>query len=113
MARAGPRTIFNVEGVRGVSIAAFSEFRSDAEVLFRPNTRVKVVPAQKKLLPEQLAPGCTDDGFPDEIDLEPLVAEPTEGVPPALLMMEVASASINFAGPTISSGGFADVYEGT
>ena len=110
--KSGPRTIFNVEGVRGVSIAPFSEFADEAEVLFRPNTRLKVVRAQKKLLPQHLDKACTD-GLPDEVDLVPVLGQMTEGVPPELLMMDVESSEIDFAAPTIGSGGFADVYEGT
>ena len=107
----GPRTIFNVDGVRGVSIAGFSEFANENEILFRPGTRLKVARAQNKLLAHHLDKTCTE-GFPDEIDLVP-IAEITEGVPPELMMMDMASVGVDFAAPPIGTGGFADVYAGT
>eukprot|EP01045_Picozoa_sp_COSAG04_P034865 COSAG04_NODE_7812_length_1063_cov_1.335062_1_plen_253_part_10 len=47
--RSGPRTIFIIEGVFGVTVKAFSEFAAEAEVLFPVSARFRVKFCEKKL----------------------------------------------------------------
>jgi hypothetical protein len=109
----GPRTIFCIEGVRGVRISAFSAIDSEKEVLFPPLTQFKVVRVQKKLRPEDLRPGCAAGGFPDEVQLEPSSEARliTEGVPRDLKLKP--GLEVLEPGPPLGSGAFADVLRGT
>ena len=68
----GPRTIFTILACNGYRIQPFSQFPTEAEILFRPLAQFVVVSAQKRLLPEFLQATAPKGGFPDEIVLKQL-----------------------------------------
>jgi hypothetical protein len=105
----GPRTIFSIDGVRGVRISAFSAVASEKEVLFAPGTKFKVVRVQKKLRPQDLAAGAPAGGFPDEVQLAPPLV--VEAVPRELRLTPGLERLDD--GPPLGSGAFADVLRGT
>jgi hypothetical protein len=109
----GPRTIFSIEGVRGVRISAFSAVASEKEVLFTPGSKFAVKRVQKKLRPQDLFAGAAAGGFPDEVQLGPAAdAVPmAEGVPRELKLKQGLEQLED--GAPLGSGGFADVLRGT
>ena len=107
----GPRTIFTIEGVKGVLIQAFSEQAGEEEVLFPPLRRFEVTNVQKKLMPQHLQAGVGPGGFPDEVHLVAPGAL-AEAVPRELKLRPGLEV-IDFDAPPLGHGGFADVRPGT
>eukprot|EP01047_Picozoa_sp_COSAG01_P028198 COSAG01_NODE_1887_length_8982_cov_15.771474_4_plen_441_part_00 len=102
----GPRTIFEIEGVRGVLVEAFSAVGSEKEVLFPPLSRFEVAHVQKKLRSQDLRASAAAGGFPDEVRL----------VKPRVILkgLQLKPGAEQFdAGPPLGSGSFADVFRGT
>ena len=66
----GPRTIFTIQSVEGVSVKRFSAMPDEEEVLFRPLARFKVTGCTKMLTAAALAPGA--HGHADTVQLQQL-----------------------------------------
>eukprot|EP01043_Picozoa_sp_COSAG02_P047796 COSAG02_NODE_4620_length_5156_cov_2.045284_1_plen_557_part_00 len=80
--KSGPRTVFTIQSIEGVSIKRFSAFPDEDEVLFRPLARFRVTGSVKKLTPADLGPSPpASGGFPDDVMLQQLPSL-QEGKPP-------------------------------
>eukprot|EP01043_Picozoa_sp_COSAG02_P062087 COSAG02_NODE_8481_length_2554_cov_7.631738_2_plen_535_part_00 len=80
--KSGPRTVFTIQSVEGVSVKPFSAVPDEEEVLFRPLARFRVTGSVKKLTPADLGPNPPENGgFPDDVMLQQLPSL-QEGEPP-------------------------------
>ena len=67
--KSGPRTVFTIQSIEGVSVKQFSAMPDDEEVLFRPLARFRVIgSAVRETGPNPPASG----GFPDDVSLQQL-----------------------------------------
>jgi hypothetical protein len=97
--KSGPRTVFTIQSIEGVSIKRFSALPDEDEVLFRPLARFRVVNATKKLTAEDLAPNPpVNGGFPDDVMLQQLPSL-QEGEPPEPEPEPAAAAAAAAAAP--------------
>eukprot|EP01047_Picozoa_sp_COSAG01_P075800 COSAG01_NODE_13105_length_1634_cov_69.150489_1_plen_429_part_01 len=71
--RRGPRTLFTIQSVEGVSVKKFSAVPDEEEVLFRPLARFKVTGCTKLLTAGDLRDNIhPNNGFPDAVQLQQL-----------------------------------------
>eukprot|EP01046_Picozoa_sp_COSAG06_P053474 COSAG06_NODE_9256_length_1945_cov_2.793608_1_plen_506_part_10 len=71
--KSGPRTVFTIQSIEGVSIKRFSALPDEDEVLFRPLARFRVTGSAKKLTPADLGLNPpASGGFPDDVHLQQL-----------------------------------------